>query len=653
MPAPRRWHEQDLVLKDFSGGENYTDSTIKLLPNELSDVRNYVPDKRGALQRRYGIEKYNGTELGSGTERIMGLARFYREDVTDIVVAVAAETSGSKIYDVATTGASTDLGLDHDDAANYALSVNNQVPIVQYRNRMYGCGFNTVTLGDSKNFVVALHPDGSDDLLAWEMGVTTPTAAVTLAEDGAGNVDGTVSYKQAYFYGEDGAHGESNPCGTVTEITTSSKKIAVTLLGAGKDYADWDEAHDAGVDKIRVYRTEDYGAGDPGAYYYVGDVTSGLTYSDDTLDANLDDTTLPQSDNYAPNKGRYLCVHNDRLVMGHLYDGTDYFPKRVRWSLAGSPDIWPASNYADAPAEHGDITGVAVIAGQLYVFYESAIARLTLHGGSDNEFSVVTAAAGCWAPFSLVVGEELGQEAAFFMAGDGRIYVFDGTRVRCISRVIKARLEEYEPWLGSNRVAGGWDGEYYRLGYMARKNGSAMQKGWELRYNTKVRKLDPYTQENLGTWWPQWLAVEQVPVVYCRFDGGSDEGALYWGSYSSGFIFKSDSGNDDDGTNIDYHFYTGYTDCGDGGLEKYFESMAIDCASVSSLTVTWDTDWGDATDSFTTKEQSDTVRTYHDPSGRTNFRYIRVKVEGSDGDAPSTVYALVVRVGADRPSRKS
>ncbi len=62
MPSPRKWHEQDLTLNDFSGGENYTDSEIRLLPNELSEVQNMVPDKRGALQKRLGIAEYNAVE---------------------------------------------------------------------------------------------------------------------------------------------------------------------------------------------------------------------------------------------------------------------------------------------------------------------------------------------------------------------------------------------------------------------------------------------------------------------------------------------------------------------------------------------------------------------------------------------------------------
>ena len=650
MPAPRRWHEQSLVFNDFSGGENYTDSEIKLLPNELSECRNYVPDKRGALKKRLGISKYNAVEFGLGSlsPMVYGLIRFYRESGADKVIATGRGTTGAAIFDVPATGAATNLG----SATGYYLDTA-ETQMVQYRNRIYGCASPQSPYGRNDNFVVAEHPGASTALLAWRMGVTVPTKAGTHAEseDSGGLTAGVYLYKFAYFYGEDGAHGESNPSASSTiTITGSNDTNTITIWAddADHEYDDWDEAHNHGVDKVRIYRSEV----DESDYCFLADVTSGNTHEDKTADADLDDTTIPQADNYPPDIGRYLCVHQDRLVMGYLNDETDRFPKRVRWSLAGSPDIWPANNHADSPAEHGDITGLAVIAGQLYVFYESAIARLTLYGAADNEFEIVTTTAGCWAPNTLAVGEELNHEVAFFMAADGHIYVFDGVRVARISRAIKARLEEYTPWGDGAFVCGGWDGESYRLGYQALKGAQLMTKGWELRYNTKVRKLDPYTQENLGTWWPQWLAVDEIPLQYCRFDGGSDEGALYWASESSGFIFKSDSGNSDDGTNISYHFYTAYRDAGDPGMEKNFGSMAIDCESESSLTVTWDTDWGDATDSFTTKEQSDPIRTDHDPAGRISFRYVRIKVEGSDSSAPSTVYALVLNLGAARPARK-
>jgi hypothetical protein len=366
----------------------------------------------------------------------------------------------------------------------------------------------------------------------------------------------------------------------------------------------------------------------------------------------LDDTTLPQSDNYAtPDKARAICTHQDRVILGRVYDGTDWHRQRVQWSLAGYPDIFPLNNYADAPTSHGDVTRVIELNGQLYVFMESAIARLTLYGASDNTFEIVTAAVGCASltADSLVVGSEYNREVAFFMACDGLVYTFDGTNARNISEDVRDRLESVTTIYAQTTICAGWDGRSYHIFY--RPSGDSY--GTILRYDTMLRKPTAEDPEGMGTWWPQQLENSINVRKMARFDGGEDEGALCICATTGGSIYELDSGDDDNGTNIGYHFYTGYLDCGDAGIEKYFDSMAIDCASASSLTVTWDTNWGEATNSFTTKEQADPIRTYHDPAGRTNFRYIRVKVEGSDGAAPSTVYALVLRVGADRPSRKT
>jgi len=398
---------------------------------------------------------------------------------------------------------------------------------------------------------------------------------------------------------------------------------------------------------VRIYRTEGGGSD----FYFLADVTSGNAYVDKIADASLDDTTIPQSDNYpAPVNARAICIHQDRLILGRVYDGSDWHHQRIQWSLAGYPDIFPLNNYADTPSSHGDVTGLVELNGQLYVFMESAIARLTLHGASDNVFEIVTTAAGCASLTreSLVVGMERDHEVAFFMAADGLVYAFDGTGVRNISEDVRERLESVTTIYAAAQICAGWDGRSYHIFYKP----SGDSYGTILRYDTLLRKpseTDPY---GTGTWWPQQLENSVNISGMARFGGGEDEGALYFCTHTNGFVYKFDSGDDDDGTNIDYYFYTGYHDCGDAGIEKYFDSMAIDCASTSSLTVTWDTDWGDATNNFTTKEQADPIRTYHDPAGRTNFRYIRVKVEGSDGDAPSTVYALMLRVGADRPSRK-
>ena len=374
MPAPRKWHEQDLVLNDFSGGENSQDSEIVLQPNELSECENVLGDKRGALRRRKGITKFNSTEIpGSPTNLLNGLTKFY--DSVDGDGVIVMQYGGGILYRVPATGASVDLGLDHDDAANFNYAPTaGRTQFQQYRTRMYG------TVVGAAPFVIAPNPSGNSNLLAWAMGVAVPTKAGTHAEsDTTGLLTaGVYLYKLAYFYGEDGAHGESNPSASSTiTITGSNDTNTITIWAndANHQYDDWDEAHDAGVDKVRIYRTEVDGSN----YYFLADVTSGNTYVDLIADAALDDTTLPQADNYtAPEAARFISLQNDRLFLGYLTESSVSHARRVRWSLAGSPDIWPLNNYADAPAEHGEITGMKVVGGQLYVFFKSAIARLTI-----------------------------------------------------------------------------------------------------------------------------------------------------------------------------------------------------------------------------------------------------------------------------------
>ena len=185
MAAPRRWHEQDLVLKDFSGGENQTDSELTLLPNELSDCMNVVGLKRGALQRRKGIAKYNATAVAiTENSGLLGFHRFYNGPGSTDVVAVSSD---KKVYSVPTTGASTDLGLDHDGSSLFTVTGASQpVSFAQYRNRLYGCAYPATDC----NFVVAtaLGPGAS----VWKAGVQKPVASLTGAEDGAVNVTGTV-----------------------------------------------------------------------------------------------------------------------------------------------------------------------------------------------------------------------------------------------------------------------------------------------------------------------------------------------------------------------------------------------------------------------------------------------------------------------------
>ena len=79
--------------EDFRGGVNKRDAPIGLAPNELIASENMEPSNGGVwIQGRAGQTNYNATAID--TNAIKSLHRFYRQNVTGILIA----TSGTKIY---------------------------------------------------------------------------------------------------------------------------------------------------------------------------------------------------------------------------------------------------------------------------------------------------------------------------------------------------------------------------------------------------------------------------------------------------------------------------------------------------------------------------------------------------------------------------
>lgn len=641
---PKYGPPKDIEFYDFSGGVNVADSEFVLRPNELSFAENVVPTKRGALTVRKGVQPYNDTKIES-TGVVFGLARFYREaaDGTDVVLAVAQ----LKLWSVPETGASTDLGLDYDGNANYAVGAS-PAHFAQYRDRMYMAQYRSYAVsGDNIMSVIADNPDGSGNLLAWAWGVTAPTVKPHETVGAGGTLDEKYKYKTTYWYGEDGGFGESNPSPASDEAdcTTGTRKVEVEMFSADHDYADWDEAHDAGVGKVYIYRAEDSGSG-YGPYYYTAEATSGLTYDDtgDTADA----TTSPPSDNYAPDEAKYLCVHEERMFTGWLKDSDgNIHPKRVRWSAAGFPDIFPNLNFVDAPAEHGDIMGLKVLNGILYVFFESAIGALRVYGEADAEFRIVSNEVGPIAPKTLVVASDGGVPCVFYQGRDYGVYRFDGQIAKRISwpvdSLIADEMAGYESTAAFALLScAGWDGEVYHL-YICRAASGLLTTMFQ--YNTRVLAVNPATGESQGTWWtmrydgdtsPRYFS----PRCFVRLDGGADKGELLVGGLGDGMVYWFDNGYDDKfsltlpAKDIGFTFSTGRLNLGLAGYVKSPYKLLMDKESADDLTIKWEGGVeGTPTQSFTS--EADEVRTRHMFTAHQPAYSFKYTISGTSTDTDS------------------
>jgi hypothetical protein len=401
-------------------------------------------------------------------------------------------------------------------------------------------------------------------------------------------------------------------------------------------------ARAAGIDKVRIYRTEAGGSD----FYYLTDIdistgTGGLTYVDD-VDAD-DTTVVPQSDNYPTPNGKCISLHKSRLTVGCTTDGSDIFKNRVCWSLPGYPDIFPAQNYADLPNEDGAVIAIGTVGGFQYLFQERAISRLEIIGAADYVLTTVARVPGPLHVGMFAIGVESGVECAMYLASDWRVYAFDGTSARVISDVLGDQVASP----ADSSVASCWDGRFLRITLSGTYP--------ELRYDTLIRRngLRGY---DVGTWWKHHYldsAGEQVaPTVYAT-SLAADGKWFRASSAVNGLVFLQGEwppyvSTSDDGVAYAGSFGMGDWDCGDASWEKRLVKILVDAKCVGVVTVTWDADEGANTASFVLTPSATMTRTEYEVPGHVDFRRLKMSVAGAAG-ATFTIQSITLRVGRKRP----
>lgn len=653
----------DYEFYNFSGGVNRRLSPLMLMPNELADAQNVLPEERGSIQRRYGYTAYNDTEAVA-SKKVTGLLQFYGKSLDDMLVVAC----GTKILNVPATDASTDLG----DTASFTIDDGTNVSMVQHRDRIYGTAWGT---DHQRMFVIAEDPNtDSSDAMAWPMGTEPPAVAPTVAAGSAGGSlteNDTFYYAYSFHYGEDGGHGESNTSPKTAQFTvTATEKVNVTFFGAGKDHLTCDAALDAGIDKVTIYRTKTTATD----LFFLKDITltndTSESYTDDGADATLNENIVPYTDNYGRHPAKYICVNNDQMYFGNIENGSTW----VEWAPPGYPDIRRTNNFTFGSSEHGDVKGLASMNGTVYVFYESAIGELRVQYGSTHSFRIVTTKAGVKAPKSLVVGKERGRDVAFFLSYDHQVYAFNGANAHPISDDIAPILKTDANQSYMQRCAGGWDGEYYYLSY---PDGTDTVPSAELRYNTQVRKQNQRLGYDTGTWWPQTLptgALGEAPNIYHQLTGADDAGELMWGNArAKGWIFQHNSGNSDNGDDIASMFETGLSHLGSSSHQKRLRDLLVDMKTWTPLTFRWDLDFDSKSGSFQIPENVELpeydagyhydaghyyvgdapTRTKHPVGSHYEGNRFRVKVTGNESNAPYKLYGWTARFDIAREDRAS
>jgi hypothetical protein len=347
-----------LSLMDFSGGLNTRDIDSKIKDNELSAIRDFVLDKKGALTVRDGYSSLFASE--AGTDPIMSQGGFYKTGATAEHIFTSA-TSIYKRLAASTTTAAIKTGLTGD-----------------------GLVFDLHQFMD-KYFMA----NGTDNIQVWngstihDIGYPIPSTGVTAAEGAAGLLENKEYQYKVTFYYEDG---ESNPNATATSITpTASHKVELTAIPV--------DATGRAIYR-RLYRT----AGDGSTFKLLTTISDNTTttYSDNNPDAGLGADM--DEDNY------YTYISTCKYVMNHKgrmwYAGNATYPSRLYYSKSLVPESNPNTYYWDVGSNDGDIiTGIMVNLGALVIFkrYSTWVITGDVPTGTDADMVLekVNPSIGC------------------------------------------------------------------------------------------------------------------------------------------------------------------------------------------------------------------------------------------------------------------
>lgn len=140
-----------------------------------------------------------------------------------------------------------------------------------------------------------------------------------------------------------------------------------------------------------------------------------------------------------PGSCRTLTTYANRLILGYIYDGTQYRGNRVVWSKEGDAENYadPSSGTIDLVETSDLITKLATLRGRLVCYKQNSIV-IGLETGLSTipiRFSYISKSIGAIAGFSVAQAND-----EHFFLGQDNVYAFDGASIRSIGDPIKRDL---------------------------------------------------------------------------------------------------------------------------------------------------------------------------------------------------------------------
>lgn len=481
----------------FFKGTNERDN-MQIENEQSSSSLNCLLDHKGILQSGNGRAKRNLTAITS-TPHMLDLHRFYLSNGTKKFLA----GGGTNLYlGSETTGwAFTSI----KDSLAAGLKGRYQT----FKDRVFRLN------GTNAN----LKYDVTDGVV--NMGVETPSAPA-VATGASGNLTGDYYYKASYQV--DG-YSEGNASDASSLVQPSSDKVTVTKPTSTPE---------ADVTHWIVYRTK---AG-AGIYYKLTTVAIGTgSYSDNTIDDNLDTGNTAPSDNSAPGVCDFIALFHRYIFI--LKASTS----RVYFSTQDYPEKFPAAYYFDISPQDGEnVTGIIEGLGSMYCFKKNSIYAIC--GNDTTDFGVPPnkwSRYGCYAPDTLKVVNWKGSPIILYLHKTG-LRAWDGTLSHLLSADIQTTIDSIsDDYI--HLACGELKGQEYWLSFCT--SGTVNNETWILNLETGDWRQHNYgvnglMSDNEGN---LWAAVQSGFIYQLAADVGDLGGNLSWEYTTKNWSFPHKQGD--------------------------------------------------------------------------------------------------------------
>lgn len=334
-------------LSIFDGGLNTKAQELLLPPNQSPYIADWAFDDYGALVTRAGYQTHNTIQFGAGNA-IDGMRSYNPSTMSAQLLVVC----NSNVYVL--TGTATAANVINSSQSLLTSLIPCEICVFQ-ELAFFSNGGQQPYKFNGNEFTRA--------------GVSAPTQNITAVCDaGGGNLTGTYQY---VFYGVNSYAAEGDYGAASTAVAISTGKVKIGNIPTAPI------SH--GINFWKVARNT---AGVAGIYWYLTDVTNGVTsYTDNIADSSLT-TAAPVDQGYLRNFN-YLIAY-----AGRMWGAVQDF---LWFSNTNQPEEFPSENFIRVGRGDGmQISSIASFKGQIVISKSDFSGRTAVYGlviGDSSTFS--------------------------------------------------------------------------------------------------------------------------------------------------------------------------------------------------------------------------------------------------------------------------